>query len=259
MQHAARVEPAAGRHVVPAHGPAMGKEIIDANERYVEELYEAVARPSAPAPAAARSTCRPRQFLGRRRRGRRGVPGDAPREPATGCGTRSDRAPSGLATAPNGQTSPISVQRVDEALHPGRLRRPRRLRARPARARRGAAHRRHRRGAAHPRAASPRSSTSLARADLVRTPRGTRAASSLARPAADITVRDVFEAVDGPLELHRCVGHPEPCEPGPAPPTASGSGSRRPHGRAPAHGFRGAGHGRRRNAGDRVADAQAGR
>jgi len=30
------------RRVVPSHGPVMGKEIIDANERYLEELYEAV-------------------------------------------------------------------------------------------------------------------------------------------------------------------------------------------------------------------------
>ena len=30
------------RQVVPAHGPVMGKEIIDANQRYVEGLYEAV-------------------------------------------------------------------------------------------------------------------------------------------------------------------------------------------------------------------------
>ena len=28
--------------VVPAHGPVMGKEIIDANQRYVEDLYDAV-------------------------------------------------------------------------------------------------------------------------------------------------------------------------------------------------------------------------
>ncbi len=30
------------RLVVPAHGPVMGKEIIDANERYIEELYSKV-------------------------------------------------------------------------------------------------------------------------------------------------------------------------------------------------------------------------
>jgi cyclase len=30
------------RRIVPAHGPVMGKEVIDANERYIEDLYEAV-------------------------------------------------------------------------------------------------------------------------------------------------------------------------------------------------------------------------
>ena len=33
--------------VVPAHGPAMGKQIIDANERYVAGVYEAVAAAKA--------------------------------------------------------------------------------------------------------------------------------------------------------------------------------------------------------------------
>jgi cyclase len=32
------------RRVVPAHGPVMGKEIIDANQRYIEDLYDAVRR-----------------------------------------------------------------------------------------------------------------------------------------------------------------------------------------------------------------------
>ena len=33
--------------IVPAHGPAMGKQIIDANERYVAGVYEAVAAAKA--------------------------------------------------------------------------------------------------------------------------------------------------------------------------------------------------------------------
>lgn len=33
--------------VVPSHGPAMGKELIDANERYVSGVYEAVAEQKA--------------------------------------------------------------------------------------------------------------------------------------------------------------------------------------------------------------------
>jgi Rrf2 family protein len=52
---------------------------------------------------------------------------------------------------------------------------------------------------------------SLARAGLLRTSRGNQGGVSLTRPPAQISVREVFEAVDGPLELHRCGQRPEPC------------------------------------------------
>jgi len=55
----------------------------------------------------------------------------------------------------------------------------------------------------------------LVRAGLLHSWRGTGGGVSLARPAADVSVRDVFEAVDGPLELHRCDGHTSPCDAGP--------------------------------------------
>ena len=45
----------------------------------------------------------------------------------------------------------------------------------------------------------------LARADLVRTQRGHQGGVTLARPAADITVRDVYEAVEGPIIPNRCL------------------------------------------------------
>ncbi len=51
----------------------------------------------------------------------------------------------------------------------------------------------------------------LARADLVRTQRGHQGGVTLARPAADITVRDVYEAVEGPILLCRCRQRVEPC------------------------------------------------
>lgn len=51
----------------------------------------------------------------------------------------------------------------------------------------------------------------LARADLVRTQRGHQGGVMLARPAADITVRDVYEAVEGPIILCRCRQRVEPC------------------------------------------------
>ena len=50
--------------VVPAHGPAMDKQIIDANERYVAGVYEAVAAAKAVrGRTAATSSCRPPRFL----------------------------------------------------------------------------------------------------------------------------------------------------------------------------------------------------
>jgi Rrf2 family iron-sulfur cluster assembly transcriptional regulator len=51
----------------------------------------------------------------------------------------------------------------------------------------------------------------LARAGLVRTMRGQQGGVMLARPAADITVRDVYEAVEGPILLCRCRQRVEPC------------------------------------------------
>ena len=52
---------------------------------------------------------------------------------------------------------------------------------------------------------------SLARAGLLRTSRGNSGGVSLTRSPGQITVREVFEAADGPLELHRCRQRPEPC------------------------------------------------
>ena len=51
----------------------------------------------------------------------------------------------------------------------------------------------------------------LARADLVRTQRGQQGGVMLARPAERISVRDVYEAVEGPIMLCRCRQRVEPC------------------------------------------------
>lgn len=51
----------------------------------------------------------------------------------------------------------------------------------------------------------------LARAGLVRTQRGQQGGVMLARPPAQITVRDVYEAVEGPIMLCRCRQRVEPC------------------------------------------------
>ncbi len=51
----------------------------------------------------------------------------------------------------------------------------------------------------------------LARAEVVRTQRGSRGGVVLARPASEVTVRQVYEAVEGPLALCRCRASLEPC------------------------------------------------
>ncbi len=49
--------------VVPAHGPAMDKQIIDANERYVADVYEAVAAAKASGAARGDLDLSPAGFL----------------------------------------------------------------------------------------------------------------------------------------------------------------------------------------------------
>ena len=51
----------------------------------------------------------------------------------------------------------------------------------------------------------------LARAGLVRTMRGRQGGVVLARSAGDITVRDVYEAMEGPILMCRCRQRAEPC------------------------------------------------
>jgi len=41
--------------------------------------------------------------------------------------------------------------------------------------------------------------------------RGAHGGFALARPASEITMRDVIEAVDGPIALNQCVASPEDC------------------------------------------------
>lgn len=52
----------------------------------------------------------------------------------------------------------------------------------------------------------------LARAGLVRTVRGRQGGVALARPAEGISVRDVYEAVEGPILFCRCRQRAESCE-----------------------------------------------
>jgi Rrf2 family transcriptional regulator, iron-sulfur cluster assembly transcription factor len=45
----------------------------------------------------------------------------------------------------------------------------------------------------------------LAKAGIVKSHRGAKGGFSLARPAAEITVRDVIEAIEGPVNLNVCL------------------------------------------------------
>ncbi len=47
----------------------------------------------------------------------------------------------------------------------------------------------------------------LASRGLIRSRRGFRGGFSLARPARRITLREIVEAVQGPIEFHRCFNH----------------------------------------------------
>ena len=51
----------------------------------------------------------------------------------------------------------------------------------------------------------------LAHAGLVRTQRGQQGGVMLARPAGEITVRDVYEAAEGPILLCRCHQRADSC------------------------------------------------
>ena len=53
---------------------------------------------------------------------------------------------------------------------------------------------------------------SLVHGGLAVSQRGAHGGFALARPATDITMRDVIEAVDGPVALNQCVLWPEDCE-----------------------------------------------
>lgn len=54
----------------------------------------------------------------------------------------------------------------------------------------------------------------LARAGLLRTLRGSHGGISLSRPPAEITLREVVEAIDGPILLNRCQIRPGECSVG---------------------------------------------
>ena len=52
----------------------------------------------------------------------------------------------------------------------------------------------------------------LAKEGIVRSHRGAKGGFSLARPAEQITLREVIEAIEGPIALSRCLAPWEGCE-----------------------------------------------
>lgn len=52
----------------------------------------------------------------------------------------------------------------------------------------------------------------LAKGGVLRSHRGAKGGFSLARPAQEITLREIIEAVDGPIAVIRCLAAYETCE-----------------------------------------------
>lgn len=52
----------------------------------------------------------------------------------------------------------------------------------------------------------------LAKEGIVRSHRGAKGGFSLARPAGEITLRQIVEAIEGPIALNRCLASWEGCE-----------------------------------------------
>ena len=52
----------------------------------------------------------------------------------------------------------------------------------------------------------------LSIAGLLHTSRGARGGVTLARPAKDITLLEVVEAIDGPIQINECVGEEGNCD-----------------------------------------------
>jgi Rrf2 family protein len=52
----------------------------------------------------------------------------------------------------------------------------------------------------------------LAKAGVVKSHRGAKGGFSLARPASEITIKDVIEAIEGPIQLNVCLIAESECE-----------------------------------------------
>jgi Rrf2 family iron-sulfur cluster assembly transcriptional regulator len=52
----------------------------------------------------------------------------------------------------------------------------------------------------------------LTKGGLVRSHRGVKGGFSLARPAGDVTLKDVVECLEGPVRLNKCLIGPDKCD-----------------------------------------------
>ena len=52
----------------------------------------------------------------------------------------------------------------------------------------------------------------LAKEGILRSHRGAKGGFSLARPPSEITLKDIIEAIEGPIALNRCLAASEGCE-----------------------------------------------
>jgi Rrf2 family protein len=58
----------------------------------------------------------------------------------------------------------------------------------------------------------PRIIASLSKAQLIHAYRGARDGITLARPASEISMLDVIQAIDGPIRFNRCTYQPSRCD-----------------------------------------------
>jgi len=52
----------------------------------------------------------------------------------------------------------------------------------------------------------------LSKGGLVKSYRGVKGGFSLAKPPEELTIKDAFECLEGPMSLHKCVSDPGSCE-----------------------------------------------
>jgi len=52
----------------------------------------------------------------------------------------------------------------------------------------------------------------LSRGGMVKSYRGVKGGFSLAKPPEELTIKDAFECLEGPMALHRCLEEPNACD-----------------------------------------------